>query len=263
MALIPIKVTDAGLAEIVNAEHTGTAPVVISQVGFGKGQYTATADQTALVNEFKRFDSVSGSAVGENIISITITDDSDDEYSVNEVGVYTESGTLFAAYSQNSPIINKAKDSIVMLSLDIVLTNANPDSVIIGDTNFVMNPATTETQGIIEIATDEEVLAGEDNARALTPHNLLAAFANKRGISGYQRLPNGLIMQWGQAMIANGESGTEVVFPTTFPNKCVGVWPVSASGVSLSYTTVTAEDASVIAHNGNGGVLTQWMALGY
>lgn len=50
-----ILITDAGLAEIVNAENSGTAPVVLSHIAFGTGQYTATADLTALKAEFKRF----------------------------------------------------------------------------------------------------------------------------------------------------------------------------------------------------------------
>ena len=49
-----ILITDAGLAEVVNAEQSGTAPVVITEVGYGTGQYTPTNDQTALKEEFKR-----------------------------------------------------------------------------------------------------------------------------------------------------------------------------------------------------------------
>ena len=39
-----ILITDAGLAEVVNAEQSGTAPVVITEVGYGTGQYTPTGD---------------------------------------------------------------------------------------------------------------------------------------------------------------------------------------------------------------------------
>ena len=49
-----IIVTDAGIEEVINAERNGTAPVVLTQVGFGTGQYTPTHDQTALHEEFKR-----------------------------------------------------------------------------------------------------------------------------------------------------------------------------------------------------------------
>ena len=45
-------ITSAGLAEIVNAEQSGTAPVVLSHVAFGTGQYTPTADMTAYVRRW-------------------------------------------------------------------------------------------------------------------------------------------------------------------------------------------------------------------
>lgn len=44
----------------------------------------------------------------------------------------------------------------------------------------------------------------------------LAAFGNSLSQNGYQRLPNGMIMQWGKATIPPG-AGTEVVLPISYP----------------------------------------------
>lgn len=60
MAVINILITDAGLAEVINAEQNGTAPVVLTEVGLGTGQYTPSADQTALKSEFKRLSTIAG-----------------------------------------------------------------------------------------------------------------------------------------------------------------------------------------------------------
>lgn len=168
-------ITSAGLAEIVNAEQSGTAPVVLSHVGFGTGQYTPTADMTALKSEFKRFDSVAGGAIGDNVIHLTIHDNSIDAYDVNEIGVFTENGTLFAVCSATKPFAQKAAASEIMLVVDITLTDIDPDSITVGDTNIVLNPATTETAGTVELATADEAKAGTDTKRAMTPATAKAA----------------------------------------------------------------------------------------
>ena len=165
-------ITNAGLAEIVNAENNGTAPVVLSKVGIGTGKYTATADRTALAAEFKQFSTIKGGNIGDNIININVEDTSTETYSVYEIGIYTDSGTLFAVCSHTSPLIEKASVSKMMIAIDIVLTNVNPDSITLGDANFLLNSATTEEQGIIELATEAEAKAGTDTHRAITPKTL-------------------------------------------------------------------------------------------
>lgn len=179
MSELGIVVTDAGIQEVINAEHSGTAPVLLTHVGFGTGQYTPTADQTSLQSEFKRLGTITGGNVGDNIIHIIVNDTSSDSYSVSEIGVFTASGTLFAVYSQATPIIQKAAASEIMLAVDIVLTHVDPDSVTIGDTNFILPPATTSQQGIVELATDAETQAGTDTTRAVTPASLASLVATE------------------------------------------------------------------------------------
>lgn len=174
MASINVVITDAGIAEVINAENTGTSPVVLSHIAFGSGQYAATKGQTALKSEFKRLVASGGVDVADNVIHVSIHDSSADEYTVYEMGVFTQSGTLFAVYSQNTPIIEKSTVSHALISLDVVVSNLNPESITVGDTNFVLNSATTERQGIVELATSDEVIAGSDALRAVTPMGLKA-----------------------------------------------------------------------------------------
>lgn len=177
-----VIITDAGIAEVINAEHTGTAPVVLTQVGLGRGVYTPTPDQTALHDEIKRLSAISGGVVGDNIMHIQALDGAAGaSYAVYEIGVYTASGTLFAVYSQALPIIHKVADSEIMLAIDFVLAGFEPTSVTVGDTNYSLAPATTSNQGVVELATDEEAVAGTDAERALTPASGKAAIDDKIG----------------------------------------------------------------------------------
>ena len=166
-------VTEAGIAALVNAQKNGTRAVELSSVAFGTGKYQATEQQNALVEPFKTLTTLSGGWTGDNTIHVTVRDTDIETYTVYEVGLFTDEGVLFAVYSQDTPIIQKANNSTVMLSLDIVILAATEGDIVVkGDTNFWNPLATTEVVGVIEIATDEEAEQGEDSQRAVTPRQL-------------------------------------------------------------------------------------------
>ena len=151
-----IVITDVGLAELLNAGQSGF-DMLLPRVGFGTGQYTAKSNRKALQAEFKRLDTVAGGSVGDNVVHLTITDSSKDAYTVYEVGVYTEIGALFAVYSQTTPIVQKASGAVLSLSLDIRVTDGNPEVIKVGDISFANPPATTTTQGVVELATSNHL----------------------------------------------------------------------------------------------------------
>lgn len=295
-----ILVTDAGLQEVVNAEKNGTAPVLLTEVGFGDAQYEPTHNQTALKGEFKRVpaNKLSGGNVGDNTIYINARDDSNDAYTLFEFGVYTASGTLFAVCSQTVPILQKAAGAQAYLDIEFLLSNVNPASVALGDTNFFNPPATHTTQGVTQYATPNETIegsrndraitpaalsartaseersglaqfataaetqAGSINTKAVTPSGLAAAFPKTHAETGVQKLPNGLIMQWGKALI--DPSGTQVVFPSAFPNKCTHVSATATGSITPAFSVKEIDTGKVsLVHNGNGGVSTFWLAVGY
>lgn len=295
-----IIVTDAGIEEVINAERNGTAPVVLTQVGLGTGQYTPTHDQTALQNEFKRLpaNALSGGNVGDNVIYINARDTSSDAYTLFEFGVYTASGTLFAVCSQNVPILQKAAGAQAYLDIEFLLTNVNPASVTLGDTNFFNPPATTETLGVVELATaaeteagavadkavtpagllartattertglvqlatDEEARAGSNTAKAITPETLSATFQNIHDDYGFQKMPNGMMIQWGKGIVYHSQP-QDILFPTTFPNKCtnISVTPIDSTA-SVRVDTFTAGHFKAV-HDMDGKVNVFWLAIGY
>ena len=165
-----VVVTSAGLAALLNAEQNGTLPVKITKFGLGTGNYTPTADKTALQSKFKEITALSGGAVGDNVIHVTMTDASSDAYTANEVGVYLEDGTLFALSSQPvGAILQKAAGSQALLSLDLVLQGGTGGVTVSGGTNFFNPPATTTTAGVVKLASLDEITAGTNTTKACTP----------------------------------------------------------------------------------------------
>lgn len=296
-----IIVTDAGIQEVINAEHSGTAPVVLTQVGLGRGQYTPTHDQTALQDEFKRLpaNALAGGNVGDNTIYINARDTSNDAYTLYEFGVYTASGTLFAVCSQNVPILQKAAGAQAYLDIEFLLTNVNPASVTLGDTNFFNPPATTDTEGVVELATaaeteagtagdkavtpagllertatnarvglvqlatDEEARTGSSTLKALTPATLAATFQNIHDDYGFQKMPNGMIIQWGKATVTGVAQPGDILFPTTFPNKVtnISITPIDSPASVRVQSSTTGNFKA--AHDMNGAVQIFWLAIGY
>lgn len=172
-----VVITNAGLEAIVNAQATGTNAVTISKIGVGSGKYTPLATASALVDETKRLDVIEGGTPGDNAIHVACRDDSADSYPVYEFGLFLEDGTLFAIYSQQDPIIQKTSTSQMMLSVDVKLEGVEASSISFGAVSYVFAAATSENAGIVELATEDEVLQGEDTQRAVTPAQLAKLLA--------------------------------------------------------------------------------------
>lgn len=124
--------------------------------------------------------------------------------------------------------------------------------------------ATTAVKGKVELATTAEAQALSDPDRAITPSTLNGALqgANQSlAASGYQKLPGGLILQWGTA------SGTSpsVTFPVAFPSACrsVSINPTNTS-TSAPVPYISALSASGFTATFSGTSSTWiWFAIGY
>lgn len=161
-------ITSAGLREVVNAEHDGTAPIKLTQIAFGTGKYVPSAERTSLEAEFKRFDAISGGAVGDNVLHVSARDASSETYVVYEIGLFTESGTLFAVCSDEMPLIQKSARSQALLSIDMAVVGFSAESIVLGDTNFLNPPATTTTAGVVYLASDSDIEEGTSISKVVT-----------------------------------------------------------------------------------------------
>ncbi len=179
MPVPQITITPAGFAAIVNAEHTGTAPVKLTHVGLTPQHFDVATVVATLPGEAKRLTTFGGQAVSADTLHLNVRDDTADAYTLRGFGLYLQDGTLFAVYSQPAPIMEKAAAATMLLATDIRFAKVNATSIEVGDIDFVNPPATTTRAGVVRLSTDQEADAGSDAATALTPRGL-AGYINRR-----------------------------------------------------------------------------------
>lgn len=104
-----------------------------------------------------------------------------------------------------------------------------------------------------------------------------ANFDKSLATSGYQRLPSGLIIQWGKTAFNVGQDATITgTFPFTFPTSCLTFHPTSFSDVTsgdgrlrgaFQISSASTTGFTVTSRNNvnSGGLIgnLNWMAIGY
>ena len=142
-------------------------------------------------------------------------------------------------------------------------------------TNFVKltQLATESVSGIIKISTTAQVSAGTDNTTAVSPAKLKELFANglNTATNGYQKLPSGLIIQWGGATFRGTTeiTGEVITLPIAFPNAFLritgtdggyGANPIGITIISKSQFRCWGR----VAASGNfSDTGFHWIAIGY
>lgn len=167
-----LTVTNAGRAAIVNAAKDGTNAVRIASVGVSATATTPTAATTALPGEIKRITTIAGEAAAADTIHVTVRDETNAQYAVRSIALYLSDGTLFAVYGQSDVLVGKSAQAMLLLALDVRFADINAASITFGNADFLNPPATTETPGVAELATDAETSAGTDDRRTVTPKGL-------------------------------------------------------------------------------------------
>ena len=113
---------------------------------------------------------------------------------------------------------------------DVVITAPTTNQTLVyNGTNFINKTqlATESIAGTIKISTTAQVTAGTDNTTAVSPAKLFEIFTagSTKTQNGYQKLPGGLIVQWGTVDYNSDleEIAVDVVFPSAFPTSCLNV----------------------------------------
>ncbi|MBY8609942.1 phage tail protein [Burkholderia arboris] len=176
-----IYITDAGRAALVAPGNTGTNAHQVTQIGLATAAFVFKPDMTALPSELKRITTFGGDTVAKDTIHMVIQDDSADQYKLYGFGLYLDNGVLFGVYVQNDPILEKAGASMLLLAADTVFASIDVTKLVFGPTSFLNPPATTERKGVVELATQDEVDAGADDTRAVTPKTVAARYAALTG----------------------------------------------------------------------------------
>jgi hypothetical protein len=133
--------------------------------------------------------------------------------------------------------------------------------------------------GILPTASTAEAQALTATTKIITPATLAAALqgANQSLVAagGYQKLPGGLIIQWGLTAASADNVSAEAVYityPIAFPTACLGVNPSTVNGSALNSNLmhkahdITATNFRLVVDSTDaqvGTVQCFWIALGY
>jgi len=203
-------VTDAGHAALRNAKGDGTNAV---RIAYATVTATAFMSGQPVPAEIKRIDSIAGGATAADTIHVTISDASKDVYTVRGFGFYLTDGTLFASYGQANVIVEKSAGAVMLLACDVQFASVSASQIIIGDTNFINPAATSDTLGVVKLATDDEAKAGRDTQKALVAANLLAVLNARFGASAPTDYVKRLLA------IATGTDFLNAIGPTFPPSR--------------------------------------------
>lgn len=272
---VQLLITQAGLDALVDAQAGETESIQVVEVGLTASAFTMAPTITAVPGEFKRIDTISGASASETILHMTAQDSSADVYDLRGIGLYLANGTLFAVYSQPSPLFRKVSIAAFLLALDIAFANGGSNAIVFGDASFLLPPATETIKGVAEIATAAETATGTDDNRIVTPLKLkqrLDALASAVGvdISGLTSALASLLARtiMGGGLVTGGGNLTA--------SRTLTVAAALASDVATGTATdraVTPAALSGLARSlgnngyailpGAGGLMIQWGAIAY
>ena len=109
-----------------------------------------------------------------------------------------------------------------------------------------------------------QVVYNNSTTQTTAAQNSFTGTNQSLSATGYQRIPSGIIIQWGTTATTN----QNVTFPIAFPSACTSVVSIGTSGGSgresrvnsLSTTSFNlASDACCV----NNSVSASWIAVGY
>ena len=186
--------TKAGRAALLNDEQTGTAAHTVVSAGITATAFTASEDMTALPDEIKRIDAVSGSVLEADLITLVIRDITSDTYTMRGFGLYLDNGTLLGVYGQADPIMEKSTVSTLLLQADLRIMDASltAENITFGNQEFINPPATETVEGIARIATQKETEEGADDNTIITPKKLKTSMAKNIVIATSENIKNGV-----------------------------------------------------------------------
>lgn len=234
---LTIIVTDAGRAALVNAANTGTAPVTIAEVGLSATAVAPSAAAMALPGEFKRLATLSGDVVADDTIHLIVRDEGSDVFTVRSMALYLADGTLFAIYGQADVLVEKSAQAMMLIAIDVQFPDIDAATLTFGDANFLNPPATTTTQGVVELATTAEAQAGIDALRALTPSSAKAA------ILGWLLAQDGA----GSGIDADMLDGQQGSYYADIPGR-LGFSPVNKAGDTMTGLLTLSGDPTATGH---------------
>lgn len=171
---LTITMTRAGLARFTAAQLGDGIDLAIASVALTDADFVVAPTLEVLPGEFRRIAMISGRAVGDNVVHLTMRDDDPVGYTARGFGLFLADGTLFAVYGQAGRLFEKSPLTTFLAAIDIAFPTAAIDRLTFGNTDFLNPPATTAVKGVVELATQAEADIGTD-ARRVPPVSVMRA----------------------------------------------------------------------------------------
>lgn len=173
---IQINITNEGLAKI-RSVMDGGSKITVDRVE------CIDDDRGGVVVATLPVEPIGSVEQNSDTFRFTVQDKSDAEYVCHRVRVYdTDSVVIAESYRRTvvgggtaDPFFTKHAASEMLVGFELHFEGMTVrDYFNVGDVTFNLDSATTETEGVIELATEAEAKAGTDAKRAITPKTLKA-----------------------------------------------------------------------------------------
>lgn len=123
--------------------------------------------------------------------------------------------------------------------------------------------------GALAPASNTVTAAGTDTRKAVTAAALASIFSNSLGVSGWQKLPGGLIIQWDAVASVPAGANTVQAYPIAFPNAalvivgCTGTPVATGAPQCLCFALSTVGGFAVANADGGAPHTGFYIALGH
>ncbi len=184
MANDPLKtavVTDIGKAKLDAAYQAGEK-VIISQMALGNSNLAYVVPDpafTELVNEFGRQDINEGNTTDSWINALVYVDSQQFAgKSILEFGLYDTDGDLIVYSSYTPSVVPAVGQDYIQLEIECSVDLYNASAVTI-EVTPIYPQATELERGIAKVATDDDVAAGIDDEKIVTPKKLVGQYLTR------------------------------------------------------------------------------------
>lgn len=181
----------------------------------------------------------------------------------------TTTGTITLTLPGASTLPAGSKFKILNTGVnDVIVTRVGPDTIVLGTTTNTVTAVTLRAGDWIELTSlGSGTLWYHSGGTSQLGYS--GAFGSLLAINGWQRLPSGLIMQWGKVNAVPSGSGVAVTFPIAFPTACLNnsatINNTGGNGTALSAGVGTPSTTGMtVFHNGtNTATAITWFAIGH
>jgi hypothetical protein len=244
---LTIVMTNAGLARFTAAQLGEPVDLTVATIGLTNADFIVAPTLTALPGKFREISTISGQAIGDNVIHLVLRDDDEAAaYTARGFGLFFADGTLFAVYGQPAALFSKSLQSSFMAAIDLAFPTPDIDRLTFGDANWLNPPATTETAGVLKLATLDQANAG-DSRRAVTGAVVKAMIG--AAVAGFQTTLDNALAGFGNTLTgaigAMGEALDGLAARTVYGNGLVKGG--GRNDVNRTLTVDTATAAEIVA----------------